>query len=101
MKLTEQVKADIYTELEGLARKYSPSRELANFCVAEIFDELKGEINKYDNLNELRASLYIKLLQSPCLRPEPYITVKVSQQERRLMQSKYVFGAHEVRFRSK
>jgi len=101
MKLPEKVKADFYAELEGLARKYSPSQELANFCVAEIFDELKGEFNKYDNLNEVRASLYIKLLQSPCLGGEPRSTVQMSEQKRRLVQSKYLFGVNEVRFRSK
>jgi hypothetical protein len=101
MKLPEQVQADFYAELEDLARKYSPSRELANVCIAEIFDELKGEFYKYDNLNEVRASLYIKLLQSPCFGGESRSMVPVSEQKRRLVQSKYVFGANEIRFRSK
>jgi len=101
MKLTEKVKADFYAELEGLARKYSPSRELANACIAEIFDKLKGELNKYDTLEEVRISLYIQLLQSPCLGGQPCGIVPSSEQKRRLVQSKYTFGANEVRFRSK
>ena len=46
MKLPEKVKADFYAELEELARKYSPSRELTNLCIAEIFDRLTGELNR-------------------------------------------------------
>ena len=101
MKLPEQVKADFYTELQGLARKYSPSLELANFCIAEIFEKLKGELNKYDTIEEVRISLYIQLLQSPCLGGQPCGIVLASEQKRRRVQSKYAFGAYEVRFRSK
>jgi hypothetical protein len=101
MKLTEKVQADFYAELEGLARKYSPSRELANLCLAEIFDKLKGELNKYDTIEEVRVSLYIQLLQSPCLGGPPCGMVPPSEQKRRLMQSKYPVGMYEVRFRSK
>jgi hypothetical protein len=101
MKLTEKVKADFYAELLGLARKYSPSRELANACIAEIFDKLTGELNKYDTLEEVRISLHIQLLQSPCLGGQPCAIVPASEQKRRLVQSKYTFGAYEVRFRSK
>jgi len=101
MKLPEHVKADFYAELEGLARKYSPSRELANVCIAEIFDKLNSELNKYDTIEEVRISLYIQLLKSPCLGGQPCGIVSASEQKRRLVQSKYAFGAYEVRFRSK
>ena len=101
MKLPEKVRADFYAELEGLARKYSPSRELANHCLAEIFDELKGELNKYDTIEEVRISLYIKLLQSPCLGAELCSMVKVPERKRRLMRSHHQVGVYEVRFRSK
>jgi hypothetical protein len=101
MKLTEKMQADFYAELEGLARKYSPSLELANLCVAGIFDKLKGDLYKYDTIEEVRISLYIQLLQSPCLGGQPYGIVPASEQKRRLMLSKYAFGVYEVRFRSK
>jgi hypothetical protein len=101
MKLPEQVKADFYAELLGLARKYSPSLELANVCIVEIFDKLNGDLNKYDTIEEVRVSLYIQLLKSSCLGGLPCGIVGASEQKRRLMQSKYVFGVNEVRFRSK
>ena len=101
MKLTEKVQADFYAELEDLARKYSPSREMANLCLAGIFDKLKGELNKYDTIEEVRISLYIQLLQSPCLGGQPCGMVTAAEQKRRLMLSKYAFGVYEVRFRSK
>jgi hypothetical protein len=101
MKLTEKATADFYAELEGLARKYSPSRELANLCLAEIFDKLKGELNRYDTIEEVRISLYIQLLQSPCLGGQACGIVPAAERKRRLVLSKYEFGANEVRFRSK
>jgi hypothetical protein len=101
MKLPEKVKADFYAELLDLARKYSPTLELANFCIVEIFDKLNDEVNNYDNLNEIRVSLYIKLLQSPCLGGAPCNVVGAPDKKRRLVESKYVVGMNEVRFRSK